>query len=79
MKHWADQEASPRQMGMNFVASQPALGYTLQLPVEEGHQRATDILTGMRTTLAAMAALLNEKEVISGDEVKQVIAGEGAG
>jgi len=47
--------------------------------VEEGHQRATDILTGMRTTLDAMAALLNEKEVISGDEVKQVIAGEGAG
>jgi ATP-dependent Zn protease len=33
----------------------------------------------MRTTLDAMAALLIEKEVISGDEVKQVIAGEGAG
>ena len=42
--------------------------------VEEGQQRANEILTGMRTTLDAVAALLDEKEVISGEEVKQVIA-----
>ncbi len=47
--------------------------------VEEGRQRATEILTGMRPTLDALATLLNEKEVISGDEVKQVIGGKGAG
>jgi len=41
--------------------------------VEEGHQRATGILTGMRPTLDALAELLDRKEVISGDEVKQVI------
>ena len=41
--------------------------------VEEGHKRATEILTGQRPTLDALAALLEEKEVISGEEVKQVI------
>lgn len=41
--------------------------------VEEGHQRATDILSRMHPTLDALAALLDKKEVISGDEVKQVI------
>ena len=42
--------------------------------VEEGHRRATDILTGMRETLNALASMLDEKEVISGDEVKQLIS-----
>lgn len=41
--------------------------------VEQGHQRATKILAGMRPTLDALAHLLNNKEVISGDEIKQVI------
>ncbi len=42
--------------------------------VEEAHQRATDILQRRRRTLDALAARLEEKEVISGDEVKDVIA-----
>ena len=42
--------------------------------VEEGQRRATDILTANRGTLDALAATLNEKEVISGDEVKAIIA-----
>jgi len=42
--------------------------------VEQGHQRVTEILAGMRPTLDALAALLDEKKVISGDEVKQVIS-----
>ena len=29
MKHWADQEASPRQMGMDFVASPQACSFVL--------------------------------------------------
>ena len=41
--------------------------------VEDGHHRAKEILTQMRPTLDALAALLDEKEVISGDEVKKVI------
>ena len=43
--------------------------------VEEQHQRATEILTDKRQILDALAALLEEKEVISGDEVEEVIAG----
>ncbi|MDX2503221.1 MAG: ATP-dependent zinc metalloprotease FtsH [Gammaproteobacteria bacterium] len=42
--------------------------------VEEGHLRATEILTNMRATLDALATLLDKKEVISGDEVKQIIS-----
>ena len=42
--------------------------------VEEAHRRATDILQRRRKTLDALAARLEEKEVISGDEVKDVIA-----
>jgi len=42
--------------------------------VEEGHRRATQILTTNRATLDALATTLNEKEVISGDEVKAIIA-----
>ncbi|HEB81444.1 MAG TPA: ATP-dependent metallopeptidase FtsH/Yme1/Tma family protein [Gammaproteobacteria bacterium] len=42
--------------------------------VEEGHRRATEILNEKRTILDALAAVLEEKEVISGDEVKQIIA-----
>ena len=42
--------------------------------VEEAHRRATDILQRRRKTLDALATRLEEKEVISGDEVKDVIA-----
>ncbi len=41
--------------------------------VEEGQQRAREILTSKRALLDRLAALLEEKEVISGEEVKQVI------
>ncbi len=41
--------------------------------VEEGHQRATEVITTQREVLNALAARLNEKEVIDGDEVKQII------
>ncbi len=41
--------------------------------VEEGHRRATEILTGLRPTLDALAELLNDKEIIDGEEVKQVM------
>ncbi len=48
--------------------------------VEEQHQRAIDILTGKRTVLEALAVRLEEKEVISGEEVGEVIdAAEAAG
>jgi len=43
--------------------------------VEEQHQLATEILTNKREVLNALASLLEEKEVISGDEVEEVIAG----
>jgi len=42
--------------------------------VEEAHQRATEILHQRRKALDALAARLEEKEVISGEEVKAVIA-----
>lgn len=42
--------------------------------VEEGQQRATEILTAHRGTLDALATSLNEKEVLNGDEVKAIIA-----
>ena len=42
--------------------------------VEEGHHRARAILSDKRPILDALAELLNQKEVISGEEVKQVIA-----
>ena len=42
--------------------------------VEEGQRRASEILSGMRNTLDDLAALLDKKEVVSGDEIKQVIA-----
>ncbi|HEC17642.1 MAG TPA: ATP-dependent metallopeptidase FtsH/Yme1/Tma family protein [Sedimenticola sp.] len=41
--------------------------------VEEGHQRAREILNARRPQLEALAARLQEKEAISGDEVEQVI------
>ncbi|HEB69831.1 MAG TPA: ATP-dependent metallopeptidase FtsH/Yme1/Tma family protein [Desulfobulbus sp.] len=41
--------------------------------VEEQHQRAIDILTEKRTVLKALATRLEEKEVISGEEVNEVI------
>lgn len=41
--------------------------------VEQGHQRATEILSSQRATLEALAARLREKEVITGDEVTQLV------
>ena len=41
--------------------------------IEEAHQRAREILEQRRKTLDALAKRLEEKEVISGDEVKAVI------
>jgi len=41
--------------------------------VEEGHRRATEVITSQRDVLNALAARLNEKEVIDGEEVKQII------
>ncbi len=41
--------------------------------VEDGHQRAREILTAKRPALDALAAVLQEKEVISGEEVKRVV------
>ena len=40
-------------------------------------QRATDILTEKRKILDALAARLEEKEVLSGEEVKEVIGSIG--
>ncbi|MCF6188206.1 MAG: cell division protein FtsH, partial [Desulfobulbaceae bacterium] len=42
--------------------------------VEEQHQQATEILNEKRKILEALAVRLEEKEVISGEEVKEVIA-----
>ena len=42
--------------------------------VEEQHQQAIAILTEKRKVLDALSARLEEKEVISGEEVKEVIA-----
>ena len=42
--------------------------------VEEQHQQAVAILTGKRKVLDALAARLEEKEVISGEEVKEIMA-----
>ncbi len=42
--------------------------------VEEQHQRATTILTEKRKFLEALATRLEEKEVISGEEVEEVIS-----
>ncbi|MEW6038621.1 MAG: ATP-dependent zinc metalloprotease FtsH [Pseudomonadota bacterium] len=41
--------------------------------VEEGLQRVREILTQRRPTLEKLAALLKEKEVVSGEEVKAII------
>ena len=41
--------------------------------VEEGQSRARAILTQKRLTLDALARLLQEKEVVSGEEIKEVI------
>ena len=43
--------------------------------IEEGHRHARDILTTHRDTLDAMARLLQEREVVSGEEIKQLIRG----
>jgi cell division protease FtsH len=42
--------------------------------VEEGHERATRIITEKRTILDTLAELLQEKEVLSGEEVDRVIS-----
>jgi len=41
--------------------------------VEEQHRRATDIINEKRKILDALATLLEEKEVISGEEVEELI------
>ena len=41
--------------------------------VEEGQQRAQEILVRSRSTLDEIAALLQEKEVVSGEEIKKII------
>ena len=41
--------------------------------VEEGQQRAREIITGRRPALDALAARLQEKEVIGGEEVQEII------
>ncbi|NOY58574.1 MAG: ATP-dependent zinc metalloprotease FtsH [Calditrichaeota bacterium] len=41
--------------------------------IEKNHKRARQILLDNRKTLDALAALLEEKEVISGEEVKEVM------
>jgi cell division protease FtsH len=41
--------------------------------VEQGHRRATEVITSQRDVLNALAERLNEKEVIDGEEVKQII------
>ncbi|MBM3203326.1 ATP-dependent zinc metalloprotease FtsH [Candidatus Woesearchaeota archaeon] len=41
--------------------------------IEEGYRRAEDILTSHRDTLEALAGLLQEKEVVSGEEIKRLI------
>jgi cell division protease FtsH len=47
--------------------------------VEEGQRRAREILTDRRTTLDAVAKRLQEKEVVSGEEIKEIIHGMEAG
>ncbi len=41
--------------------------------VEEGHRRATEILTANREILERLAARLEEKEVLSGEEVEEIV------
>ncbi len=41
--------------------------------VEEGHRRATEILTANREILEKLAARLEEKEVLSGEEVEEIV------
>jgi cell division protease FtsH len=41
--------------------------------VEEGQQRARDILTERRTILDEIARILQEREVVGGDEIKEMI------
>ena len=41
--------------------------------VEEGHRRAREIIAGRRPALDALAAALQEKEVLSGEEVRAIV------
>jgi cell division protease FtsH len=43
--------------------------------VEEGQRRAREILTERRKTLDAIARILQEREVVSGEEIKEMIHG----
>jgi cell division protease FtsH len=45
--------------------------------VEEAHGRAREILVQRRSALDALAALLQEKEVISGEEAAEILRREG--
>ncbi len=44
--------------------------------VEEGRQRATDVLTQQRATLELLASTLEAREVLNGDEVERIIHAE---
>jgi cell division protease FtsH len=44
--------------------------------VEEGHKRAVAIVTAKRTKLESLAARLQDKEVVSGEEAEQLAGGE---
>jgi cell division protease FtsH len=46
--------------------------------VEEAHDRARSMLDKQRATLDALAARLQEKEVIGGDEARQIVAAQRA-
>ena len=45
--------------------------------VEEAHGRAREILVRRRSALEALAALLQQKEVINGEEAAEILRREG--
>jgi cell division protease FtsH len=44
--------------------------------IEEGHERATQIIKEKQSNLYTLAEMLQEKEVISGEEVAKVMENE---
>jgi cell division protease FtsH len=47
--------------------------------VEEGQRRAREILSERRATLDEIARILQQREVVSGDEIKELIHRREAG
>jgi cell division protease FtsH len=45
----------------------------VKMLIDEGYQRATQILSDKRDLLDKLAALLEQKEVLSGEEITAVI------